>query len=102
MNAKPKVTLLLPSPHGDSLLIEPKRTKVYFKIKCDLEPYHKYLVGKYIKGVSDYKLIKNDSFSGFSVSVSKWKLRELFMFSDAKTIPAIRKCPKKLGMRFKK
>jgi hypothetical protein len=70
------IKLLLPSPHGDSLLIEPKRTMVYFKIKCDD--------------------------TGFIVCVDKWKLKELFMFSDAKTIPAIRKCPKKLGMRFHK
>jgi hypothetical protein len=71
-----KLSLLLPSSHGDSLLIEPMRTKVRFTIKCD-----------------------ND---GFSLLVDKWKLKELFMLSDAKSIPAIRKAPKKIGMRFKK
>ena len=75
MNAKIKVKLLLPSSHGDSLLIEPKRTKVYFKIKHDDD--------------------------GFVVCTDKWKLRELFMFSDAKTMRPRRKITK-LGMRFKK
>lgn len=70
------IKLLLPSPHGDSLLIEPKRTKVYFKIKCDGD--------------------------GFIVCTSKERLKEIFMLSDTKTIPAIRKCPKKLGMRFRR
>jgi hypothetical protein len=72
-----KIKLLLPAKEdGDSLLIEPKRTKVYFKIRHD-----------------------ND---GFIVCTDKYKLREICELSNTKTMKAIRKCPKKLGMRFHK
>ena len=72
-----KLKLLLPGKYeGDSLLIEPSRTKVTFIIKCDG--------------------------TGFEVTTDKWKLRELFMESDCKTTKPIRKCPKKIGMRFRK
>jgi hypothetical protein len=67
--------LLTGNIEGDSLLIEPKQKKVNFTIKCDN--------------------------TGFQVSVDKWKLKELFMASDSKTIPARRKY-KKIGMRFHK
>ena len=70
-----KIKLLLPSGN-DSLLIEPKRTKVYFKIRHD-----------------------ND---GFIVCTDKYKLREICELSNTKTMKAIRKCPKRIGMRFKK
>ena len=74
---KMKYKLLLQGKHkGDCLIIEPKINRVNFTIKCD-----------------------ND---GFEVSTDKYKLREICELSDAKTIPAIRKCPKKLGMRFRR
>ena len=71
-----KLKLLLPAINGDSLLIEPKKNKVYFTVKCDG--------------------------TGFVVYTDKWKLKELFMETDPKTTKPIRKCPKKIGMRFRR